>query len=84
MCLKVGLDSFFAEDRQIVDTWDHNTEYLGSIKCWEYLYSMSEYYIFKKVCILWNKLLQFLISLHCVDTFSESLFNNYFLLYTLF
>jgi len=38
MCLKYGLDSFFAEDRQIVDTWDYNTEYLDSIKFWEYFY----------------------------------------------
>ena len=32
MCLKGGLDSFCSEERQIVDTWDHNTESLGSIK----------------------------------------------------
>ena len=38
MCLKVGLDSFCSEERQIVDTWDHDTEYLVSIKCWEYFY----------------------------------------------
>jgi len=38
MCLKVGLDSFCSEERQIVDAWDHNIEYLDSIKCWEYLY----------------------------------------------
>jgi len=38
MCLKYGLDSFFAEDWQIVDTWDYNTEYLDSIKFWEYFY----------------------------------------------
>jgi len=38
MCLKGGLVSFWSEERKIVDTWDHNTESLGSIKCWEYLY----------------------------------------------
>jgi len=38
MCLKVGLDSFCSEERQIVEAWDHNTEYSGSVKCWEYLY----------------------------------------------
>jgi len=38
MCLKGGLDSFCLEERQVLDSWDHNTETLGSIKCWEYLY----------------------------------------------
>jgi len=37
-CLKVGLDSFCSEDRKIVDTWDHNTESLGSTKYWQYLH----------------------------------------------
>jgi len=37
MGLKFGLESFCLEERQVVDAWDNNTEYLGSIKCWEYL-----------------------------------------------
>jgi hypothetical protein len=38
MCLKVGLDSFCSEGRKLVDPCDHDTEYLCSMKCWEYLY----------------------------------------------
>jgi hypothetical protein len=37
-CLKGGLDSFCSEEREILDALDHNTESLGSIKVWEYLY----------------------------------------------
>ena len=38
MCLKGGLDSFCSEERQIVEAWDHTTESLGSVNCWEYFY----------------------------------------------
>jgi hypothetical protein len=46
-----------AQDRDMASSCEHNNEPSGSVKCWEFLEWLRNYWLFKKDSALWSQVI---------------------------